>query len=541
MKKTLKSALSLLLCCVILLAFAACKKTDAPPATTTPPAGGATATPDAPSGGGDAPPAEPPAASQRDSLSVAISQDSGSLDPQKLGGGASFKNVSRMYAEPLFDLDANGDKVWLLATSIDITSPTQWVIHLREGVKFTNGNPFTAEDVMFSIDKNNNDPEMPPTFPALNWEACRIIDDYTVELNFNIYDLTTASNMPTVQIYDVESWVDTETYSRNPIGTGQYIVTEYVINSHCNLTANENYWGNAAKIKNLQFKVINEPAQIVTALEVGTVDVATIPISDIDYVKSLPGFTVTTMSSSAVDCLWFNTTPSSVFESHDARKAVVYSIDKQAINSLVYYGYATTPSWPLPETFVDFKPEYANMDDTYAIGRDLDRAKEYAEKAGVVGANVRLATNGSTEATTIAEILQQNMKEAGINATITNYDMATWNSIVFDPSMYDLFIWGMTVPSYTSSQCYYGWFTYLDCFNKGTWEGLSRFAELSSVVQNTYDDTERAAMTKELTEILTRESFWYAMDEPQMAIAYRDDLQGVEFMLMFNAYYGNWY
>jgi peptide/nickel transport system substrate-binding protein len=192
-------------------------------------------------------------------------------------------------------------------------------------------------------------------------------------------------------------------------------------------------------------------------------------------------------------------------------------------------------------SYADFDPSYAGMDDTYKIGRDLDRAKEYAAKVDFAGKEVKIGTNGSSAAMTMAEIIQANMKEVGITAAINNYDTASWVSVQFDPTMYDLLVCSTGVPSPFAAQAYYGWFTYVDGFNKGTWEGIDRFAELAAVVQNTFDDAERAAMVKELTEIHERESIWYAAVEAQTGLAYNTALQGVEFMLLGNTYYGNWY
>jgi peptide/nickel transport system substrate-binding protein len=536
-KKSIKRGLSLLLCCVILLAFAACKKTDAP-ATTTPPAGGATANPDAPSGGGDAP-AEPPATSVRDTLNVAVSGDTGSLEPTKVRS-ANFLNVTAMFAEPLFDTDGNGDKVWILATGIDKETPTKWIVHLREGVSFTNGNPFTAEDALFSFYKLNHDPASPALLPTLNEETTKVLDEYTLEMNFTAFDVTTEANIGTVRMYDSESYVDEE-YSQSPTGTGPYIVTEYVVGSHVHMKANDNYWGGRAKITNLNFSVLTEPAQIINAIELGTVDVATVPIQDVDFVKGLSEYNVSLFPTTAVDVAIFNTTTSSVFNSRDARKAASYAIDKDAIASLVYYGYASIPTWPNAMNLLDYDDSKANLDDTYTTGYNVELGKEYAEKAGIVGKSVIIATTGSTEAVTMAEIIQQNLKVIGIDASINNYDSASWVSVAQDPEMYDMFLTVITNPSKLGIQNYGGYFIFLPTINQGTWEGKDRYKEILDVVQGTSDAAEYAAMVKELTEIHTRESIWYAIDQPLTAFAVNTALGGVAFMRDYNAYYGDWY
>lgn len=483
--------------------------------------------------------AEKVSSAKNNPLRIAVSGDSGTLDPMQLGGGASFKNISLMYAEPLFDIDENGDFVWMLATGIDVTGPTQWIVHLREGVKFTNGNPFNAEDVLFTLTKNNTDERLPPSIPTLDLEKSKVIDDYTVELNFVSYDLTVKGNMPTVQMFDAETF-DAQDYALNPVGTGPYTVQEYVINSHIYLQANKEYWGTKPQIENLQFKVMDEPAQIVNAIQAGTIDVATVPSSDIDFVKTLPEYSVKLLSSGSTDAVWFNTTTTSIFNNRDARKAVCHAVNRESVVTLAYFGYATIPSWPLPMNYVDYDPKFSTLDDTYTVGYDVELAKQYADKGGLTSKDVRIATNGSSTSVTMAEVIQQNLRDIGVNATITNYDMATWFNITMDTSLYDLFIWSMYSPSFTAAQMYYGWFVYMPCFNQGTWDGIDRFGELANAVEFTFDETERAQQISELTEILERESIWYAIDEPQTAVVYNANLDGIAFMKGLSAYYGNW-
>jgi peptide/nickel transport system substrate-binding protein len=318
-------------------------------------------------------------------------------------------------------------------------------------------------------------------------------------------------------------------------------VTEYVINSHCYLTINENYWGPKAKIKNLRFRVIDEPAQIVNAIEMGSVDVATIPLQDVDFVKSLPEYKIDLISNGSVSVLQFNTTTLSLLNSRDARRAVCHAIDKEAIVNLTYYGYASIPSWSLSTNLVDYNESFSNMDETYSIGYDVELAKQYAEQAGIVGKEIRIVTNGSTTAVTTAEIMQQNLADIGVNAVITNYDPASFFSISLDTSAYDIYLFSYWVPSFTAAQNYNGWVYRLPNYNEGTWEGIERVMELASDLTSVFDSAERQTAINEITEVIQREAIWYAINEPQTVIAYNTDLGGVEFMQNLNTYYGDWY
>jgi peptide/nickel transport system substrate-binding protein len=537
MRSTGKRLVALLLCFAAAFALVSCggEKAESPSAGDASPSetGGTGETPAQDGGQNDN--SEPPAESVRDTLTIAVPADAGTLDPKDT-------NVYvRTWAEPLYDLTPEGERYWKLATSVDELTPTQWVIHLREGVTFSNGNPFNADDVLFTLEVLEHGEGRFPSFPTLDWETNppKKLDEYTVELNFTAFDVSIANNFITVHIYDAETY-DAATYSDNPVGTGPYVVTNYVVNSQLDLVANENYWGGPPKIKNIKYKVIGETEQVVNSLLTGTVDVAEIASQDSEYVSELAEYNVHKLSTNAVNAVWFNTSEASIMSAHDARKAVCYAINKQAIIDLVYYGNASIPPWPLPSSFLDYKESYTAMDPTYSVGYDPELARQYAESAGIVGKSVRIATSGSSADVTIAEIVQQNLKDIGVEAVINNYDIASYLDVTGDLTMYDFLIWELTAPSRLAPQAYFGWFTYQPCFNEGVWEGIDRFAELSAVVGGTYDVAERTPMVDELTQILERESFWYAFAEAEVSIAVNADLSGVDFMFYRNSNFQNW-
>ena len=234
---------------------------------------------------------------EKDTLTVACTQDYATLDFTYESAYGDYTAISRMYAEPLYDIykvndDGTYEYRWILATSMEEESDTSWVFHLREGVKFSNGNDFNADDVLFTLDLCCNTDGQYPYFPHLDWEACEKIDDYTVRIVFKQFDYSYYNNVCTMQILDAETYDPVE-YATNPVGTGPYVVTDYVVNSYLNMTANENYWGEQPKIKNLNFLCMDEDTQRVNALETDSVDVCLrVPLQELDYVSSLGDYEV---------------------------------------------------------------------------------------------------------------------------------------------------------------------------------------------------------------------------------------------------------
>jgi len=558
MKFKIKNMLALLLCIALVFTVAACgeKSTSDTPASTTAaadePAASSTAAPDngdaaAPDEGAD-PGAEPGTASSapaapadepsvRDTLNVAISGDSGTLNYIKMMGG--FQSVARQVAEPLFENDANMNKVWLLATGIDEVSMDKWVIHLREGVTFSNGNPFNADDVMFTLNYLKNDPMGFMYIPTFDLENSKIIDDYTIEIAIVGYQITQIDALNSLYLLDAESFNEDE-YALNPIGTGPYIITDYVINSHVNLIANENYWGGAPKIKNLNFKVLNEDTQRVNALEAGAVDVSAVAISDIDYISTNPDFEIKTVMSGLCNNVVFNVSDQSIFHDVNARIAASLAIDREAIVSLVYQNHALVTNYPVSMAARDYEDRFANLHDTYARSHDLELAKEYAAAAGIEGAVVKAITNGSSEYITIAEIIQANLKEIGVIVEINNYDAASYYDASNDPSLYDMSIYATASPQKLVVGMLYSYVLYTPVLMNNDWEGKERFLSLGVELLANPDEAARSDDLFELVQIFENAVLWYGLCDTETAFAVNKNLAGVEFNSVGGFCYGNW-
>jgi ABC-type transport system substrate-binding protein len=96
-------------------------------------------------------------------LRVAVQQDSGTLYPYSCTA-FGFSGIARTFQDVLFDYKSNGELEYLLCTGWEeAEGENHYVMHLREGVKFTNGNPFTAEDVIFSMQVSHEHPQYSAT------------------------------------------------------------------------------------------------------------------------------------------------------------------------------------------------------------------------------------------------------------------------------------------------------------------------------------------------------------------------------------------
>jgi peptide/nickel transport system substrate-binding protein len=535
MKKAIKRSLALLLGCIMLFALAACNKenTGDDDSVTSPSATGG-------SPEGNTPDGSPTGAavSARDTLNVTISGDSGTLVPSKIMGG--FVGVIRQYMEVLVDFKADGTPVWVLATDIEEVSTSQWIIHCREGVTFSNGNTFDAKDVWFTLEYYLSDPMGANFLSCLDLANSKIVNDYTIDLALSSYSIQQMGSLSQIYILDAESF-DEDDFVMNPIGTGPYVVDEYVINSHVYMKANPNYWGEKAMIENLHYKVLNEDAQVVNAIQAGTVDVSSIPTQDVEYIKTLSGYNVESYHTVFAATISFNMNEDSVMHDLDARLAVCYATNRQAMIDLVYFGNATTLDYPVSMYCLDYEPELGDLHPTYSVGRDIDRAKEHAEKAGLVGKDVVVITNGAAAYMAEAEILQANLKEIGVNVIINNYDGASYMTVMQDPTKYDMTLYAVASPQGYAVGMLYEYVMWSASSYAAGWADYDKYLELGAAAVANPDKESRKDMLAEMSRMFVDAVPWYGICDQTQAMAINKELGGGEFWNSGGIRFAEWY
>ncbi|MBR4743145.1 MAG: ABC transporter substrate-binding protein [Oscillospiraceae bacterium] len=527
-----KRFLAILLCLAMLFALVACgaKGNDTPKDNSTPsgnetPSGSDTPKDDTPKD--DTPKADDTPV--RDSLTVGVALDTGTLDPLGMSGTGSLMEACTCYLEPIVDYKAGMEEVFLLATGIDEVTPTQWTIHIREGVTFSNGNPLTADDVLFTLQLYHDTPARTMNVQSLDLENSKVIDDYTLDLRLTTYNVAQRTMLSQVYIVDKESY-DPVDFGVHPVGTGPYVCTEYVVNSHTKFEARDDYWGTKPSIKYIQFKILAEDSQRSNALSTGTVDSVRVPVQDIEYVKTLPNYNVEFNLSGTSTMVLFSTDPSSPMADVEARYAVCHAINGQAIANLIYNGYADLTDYPLSRGMIDYTDEIANLNETYSIGYNVDKAKEYAEKSGLVGKTVRILTNGTQEYSGMAEIIQGNLSDIGVKAEILNYDQATLRSLYrSDGTSYDICLYFAASVTKLAADVLVSYVNFSQIFLAGGWEGFDRFKEIAPSALGDPDPAVRKAALKEITQIIEDAALWYGVCDQRNAYAFNKDLNNVNF------------
>jgi len=542
--KTVRKLLALLMACIMLFALVACGKGGdvASDSNNTPGSGdtGGNA-----GGGGDS----GGAAAGRDTINIAMTQDSGSLHPHQNTGTDVFGIMNGLLYEPLWFIDNSGELVYKLATGYDIVADSTMHIYLREGVTFSDGSTFDAEDALFSMISWNNREGQQGIFPQMDMENSKVIDQYTLELVLVEFNINLLSQISWLSMFNKETY-DATSLAMTPNGTGPYVLEEYVVNSHLYVTRRDDYWGPAPRTKNFHFLQLNEEPQIVKAIQTGAVHLARIPFQDVEFVQSLPGITVDLIPSEDQQAVLFNISNYSVFfENRDARRAVAHAIDRDAIIRAVYFDFANKAIMPGPATCYDVDERFYNIGPYGSDGYNPDLARELAVSSGLVDMEIRFINNGDSRIVLMAEIIQANLRDIGVTCNVTNLDMGSWVQNLFDETAWDMCI----DYSWAQNLLYSGNLRYMvrsmsaESYKNNPWEGSERALYLivdgPELLTTIFDVDRRRELNLEITHLVINEMLWFGIVDEVYTWALSSDLRGDakdyagDMKLFFNLYW----
>lgn len=358
----------------------------------------------------------------KDEIVFAQSSDLTTMNPTIGTQERAYSLTNHMYDTLLvYDSDMNLENG--LCTSYEWLDDVTLQMNLQEGVTFHNGDPLTAEDVIFTFkmraDRGNS---FKNYVDVDNLEAK---DDHTVIMHFTsphpsfIYQLTDPAwgIMPKKYFESVGE----EGFAKDPIGSGPYKLKEYVTGDFYTLERFDDYWGGPAKTKYLTMRIIPEAGQRTIMLETGEIDVAyEIPYVDASKIQANDSLQFYSTPSMKIVMFYLNVESATPMKDKRVRQAIEYAIDKEAIVQAVCYGYGTAAYAIVPESVVEYKP----VKEPHVY--NLDKAKELMKEAGCEdGFSMEIWTSSLQTNTEICQVVQEQLAAININASILVQDANT--------------------------------------------------------------------------------------------------------------------
>ncbi|MCC6471827.1 MAG: twin-arginine translocation pathway signal [Alphaproteobacteria bacterium] len=366
-----------------------------------------------------------------------------SLDPHVYVGSAWKVLIEAIYS-PLVGYDAKGKIVSRLAERWETPDAKTTVFHLRKGVTFHDGTPFSAEDVKFSLDRIMDQKTGATLRTNLAGVTVSVVDANTVKLataepNATLLSILALPEAAIVSKKWIEGGPNVKVQAN---GTGPFVLKAYEPSVRALLEKNTKYFIKGQPYLNaVEFKMIKSDDARVNALRTNAVDMIDfVPWKDIDTLRRVANLTVDS-SGGAFMNLWFNATRKP-YDDVRVRKAFAYAIDRAAISKAAFFGHGTPIEGP-PTTS---DSPYYNKDLAKTYKYDPARAKALLAEAGYAkGFEFEfLVFQGLGIYTSTAQIVQANLKDVGINAKIQLVEFADLLDRK-NKANYDVMIYGVSM------------------------------------------------------------------------------------------------
>ena len=359
----------------------------------------------------------------KDTIKIAIGADVTSFDPH-IGKETPAVAVTNHIYDTLVRVDPVTDEVVpQIAESWEIVSATEYRFHIRQGIKFHNGEDLTADDVKYSLDRAIASAAVSYIVDFI--DEVIIEDDYTVLVTLDAPYAPALRNLavPFAAIVPMDYTSANEDILRTaPVGSGPYKFESWSQNDSTKLVANEEYYDGAPATKYLEFRVVPEAAQRTIALETGEVDLAYDPLTA-DKQRIRENDDLVLISAPSLTCYYVSMNMNKApFDNKLVRQAVSHAIDRQLIVAPLDTGEGQAADDLIAPAGVGY---FGCGVDEY----DPDLSKQLLAEAGYPnGFSCTLWVNNNQERVEVCQVIQAMLAEIGIECKLEVMEFGTFIS-----------------------------------------------------------------------------------------------------------------
>ena len=369
---------------------------------------------------------QPQGSAPAGAIVVGVRTGPNNIDPRLANDEASSR-VAQLMFNTLFDIGDDLRPHPMLAERLDNPDPLTYRVALRRGVKFHDGREMSANDVVFTYRQMIEPAFMTPlkgAFRAL--ESVTASDDYTVEFKlkepFSPF-LMQLAGLPAV--IPAGSGAD---FGQHPIGTGPYRFVRYAVDDQVVLAPFSDYFNGAPKNAGIVIRVLPDDTMRGLELKKGSIDLV---INDLppDIVHQFEGKDFHIAKSPGLDYSYLGINMlDPVLKDKRVRHAIGYAIDRRAIVDYLRRGLARPATGLIPSQAWAYQP------DIFQFTYDPNRARQLLDEAGYKDPDgdgplprlrLSLKVSNAEETRLQATVVQQQLRDVGIELDVRSYEFAT--------------------------------------------------------------------------------------------------------------------
>lgn len=455
-------------------------------------------------------------------ITVGIAQDlDDSLDPHQTVAAGTREVLFNIF-EGLVKPNSDGEMIPAVAEKYTLSEDgTTYTFTLREGVKFHNGQTVTAEDVVYSINRCAAVPEgqekpLVAAFSAV--KSVEALDEKTVAVTIAQRDLEFISYMTAAIIP-----ADYENQDTAPVGTGPFRFVSRTPQQDFVMERFEDYWGAPAWLDKVTYKICENADALVMNLNGGSIDLCA-HLTSAQASQLNQNFQVLEGTMNLVQAIYLNN-QAKPFDNQLVRQALCYAIDRQGIMDMVADGHGTAVGSSIYPAFTKyFLPELV---DKYP--HDVAKAKELLAQAGYPdGFDMTISVpNNYQPHMDTAEVVAEQLREAGINVTIQPVEWSTWLDTIYNGRQFQATVVGVDAANMTARAM-------LERFTSDYGKNFINYNNpaydaLFQKAINAQDEAEQTDLYKQMETMLADTAANVYIQDLCDLVAMRQDLGGLKF------------
>jgi peptide/nickel transport system substrate-binding protein/oligopeptide transport system substrate-binding protein len=396
-----------------------------------------------------------------------------------------------------------------------------YTFRLKKGVYFSNKREVKAYDFKYSFKRIlDNKSKSPNTWVlekilgaddfmkgrAEDIKGIRIIDDYTFEIRLKksfspFLSLLTMTAAYVVPCEEVER--RGPDFSSYPVGTGPFVLKEWLPNRELRLEKKDDYFDIPAKVRGISYRIIPEDLTAVTEFELGNLDIITIPASEYLRYRKDPAKKNFISSLKGINTYYLGLNCSKPpFHNLNIRRAINHAIDREKILNTIYEGRGRLAEGPVPDTI-------RKWNNQLRYEYNPEKARSLIKSEGQEGITISFYVTADQEVIDIAEVIQSYIKAIGIDVNIKQLEWSAYKEALNkgEPNMFYLSWWA----DYPDPDNFL--FPLFHSSNFGAGGNRTRYSNLAVDVmiekgQHALDEKERNLCYKKAEELIGADAPW---------------------------------